>query len=130
LLLAGLERDAGRFDAQRGCLRAAVASAREAGDAAQEAEATLDLAHLDRNSGRGDAARHGYARVLELVDRESPAATAASRAVAELDARDDDGDGGDDDETGDRDGFVPDAVPEQRRDEPPRSRRDGPHAAL
>ena len=77
LLLAGLERDAGRFDAQRGCLRAAVASARRAGDATREAEASLDLAHLDRHSGRTDDARAGYARVHELVDEDSPAAQAA-----------------------------------------------------
>ena len=110
LLLAGLERDAGRFDAQRGCLRAAVASAREAGDAAREAEARLDLAHLDRHSGRTAEARAGYARVTELVGEDGPSALAAARAVAEMDAdEDEDGD--------DAAGPGPDPVPAQRRDE-------------
>jgi tetratricopeptide (TPR) repeat protein len=135
LLLAGLERDAGRFDAQRGCLRAAVTSAREAGDPAREAEAALDLAHLDRHSGRTEAARDGYARVLELAGPDSPTATAASRAVAELD---DDAGGTEDDEGHADDGFVPDTVPEQRRDEagsrgasaPSRPRPDVPRASL
>jgi tetratricopeptide (TPR) repeat protein len=104
LLLAGLERDAGRFDAQRGCLRAAVASAREAGDAGREAEARLDLAHLDRHSGRTAEARAGYARVTELVGEDGPSALAAARAVAEMDA-DDDAEPG------------PEPVPAQRRDD-------------
>jgi tetratricopeptide (TPR) repeat protein len=164
LLLAGLERDAGRFDAQRGCLRAAVASARQAGDSTREAEASLDLAHLDLHSGRTEAARSGYLRVLDLVDEDSPTATAASRAVAELDVDhgpDDPGTSGDDRDDGDgadtdrdrgdsdrddrddrddsdrehhvADGFVPDALPEQRQDEaegPSRPRPDGPRAAL
>ena len=104
LLLAGLERDAGRFDAQRGCLRAAVASAREAGDVSREAEARLDLAHLDRHSGRTAEARAGYARVVELVGEDGPSALAAARAVAEMDTEDD---------------VEPAAepVPAQRRDE-------------
>ena len=104
LLLAELERDAGRFDAQRGCLRAAVASAREAGDAGREAEARLDLAHLDRHSGRTAEARAGYARVSELVGVDGPSALAAARAVAEMDTDDD---------------AVPgtEPVPAQRRDD-------------
>ncbi|HEY2224196.1 tetratricopeptide repeat protein [Actinomycetospora sp.] len=134
LLLAGLERDAGRFDAQRGCLRAAVSSARRAGDSTREAEASLDLAHLDRNSGRTDEARTGYTRVLELVDADTPTATAASRAVVELDADENDGDAGTPDERDpDREipgGFVPEAVPEQRQDEAEPSRPDGPRASL
>jgi tetratricopeptide (TPR) repeat protein len=103
LLLAGLERDAGRFDAQRGCLRAAVASAREAGDAGREAEARLDLAHLDRHSGRTAEARAGYAEVTGLVGEDGPSALAAARAVAEMDT----------DEAGP--GTEP--VPAQRRDD-------------
>ena len=103
LLLAGLERDAGRFDAQRGCLRAAVASAREAGDAGREAEARLDLAHLDRHSGRTAEARVGYAQVVELVGEDGPSALAAARALAEMDADEE------------RPGIEP--VPAQRRDE-------------
>lgn len=86
LLLAGLERDVGRFDAQRGCLRAALDAARRAQDPAREAEAALDLADLDRRSGRADRARAGYARVLELVEQDDPLATAASRAVALLES--------------------------------------------
>ncbi|MCD2192332.1 hypothetical protein LQ327_02835 [Actinomycetospora endophytica] len=118
LLLAGLERDAGRFDAQRGCLRAAVASARRAEDPAREAEAALDLAHLDRNSRRTDAARAGYEGVLELVTGDSPAAAAAARALTELDADEDEDEDEDEDRDGEAaDGFVPDAVPEQRQDE-------------
>ena len=121
LLLAGLERDAGRFDAQRGCLRAAVASARRAGDSTREAEASLDLAHLDRNSSRTDAARAGYTRVRDLVDGETPAAQAAARALAELDAERGSSDGERDDgedvhDGDDRDGFLPDPVPEQRQE--------------
>ena len=103
LLLAGLERDAGRFDAQRGCLRAAVASAREAGDVGREAEARLDLGHLDRHSGRIAEARAGYARVTELVGADGPSALAAARAVAEMDADDDP--------------APAEPVPAQRRDE-------------
>ncbi len=112
LLLAGLERDAGRFDAQRGCLRAAVASAREAGDAGREAEATLDLAHLDRHSGRSSEARAGYARVRELVGDEGPGGTAAVRALAEME---DPADPPDPEDPGE---LVADPVPEQRQDEP------------
>jgi tetratricopeptide (TPR) repeat protein len=107
LLLAGLERDAGRFDAQRGCLRAAVASAREAGDAGREAEARLDLAHLDRHSGRTAEARAGYAEVIGLVGEDGPSALAAARAVAEMDTADADGEA--------RPGTGP--VPAQRRDD-------------
>ncbi|GLZ50533.1 hypothetical protein Acsp07_01500 [Actinomycetospora sp. NBRC 106378] len=104
LLLAGLERDAGRFDAQRGCLRAAVTAAAAAGDAGREAEATLDLAHLDRHSGRVDAARTGYDRVLALVGPDEPAGLAAGRGLTELDATSEDDDGR----------FVPAPLPEQR----------------
>ncbi|GAA4835749.1 hypothetical protein GCM10023201_25530 [Actinomycetospora corticicola] len=105
LLLAGLERDAGRFDAQRGCLRAAVTAARAAADAGREAEATLDLAHLDRRSGRADDARTGYDRVLTLVGPDEPAGLAAGRALAELDdAEPEDG----------PEAFVPAPLPEQR----------------
>ncbi len=134
LLLAGLERDAGRFDAQRGCLRAAVASARRAGDATREAEASLDLAHLDRHSGRTDDARAGYARVHELVDEDSPAAQAASRAVTEMDAERGTPDQADRDGPDDE-GFLPDPVPEQRQDEaepsaPSLRGPSGPRAAL
>lgn len=134
LLLAGLERDAGRFDAQRGCLRAAVASAREAGDAAREAEASLDLAHLDRHRGRTADARAAYTRVRELLGDDGPAGSAAVRALAEMETaagqEPDDGNGTDNGGGGggrdDTDGLVPDPVPEQRRDEP----AEGPRASL
>ncbi|WP_026204829.1 hypothetical protein [Actinomycetospora chiangmaiensis] len=108
LLLAGLERDAGRFDAQRGCLRAAVTAARTAGDAGREAEATLDLAHLDRHSGRSDAARTGYDRVLALVGPDEPAGLAAGRGLHELD----DAAAADDGPAPAR--FVPEPLPAQR----------------
>lgn len=115
LLLAELERDAGRFDAQRGCLRAAAASAREAGDDGRLAEATLDLAHLDRHSGRVDEALEGYRRVRELVPADSPGALAAAQAEREIEAevrrR------ADAERPAGRDpgpGLVPDPVPEQR----------------
>ncbi len=137
LLLAALERDAGRFDAQRGCLRAAVASAREAGDAVREAEARLDLAHLDRHSGRTAEARAGYARVRELVGEDGPSALAAARAVTEMDAADDEHAGRDADHAG----LGPDPVPTQRHDDsvpetptgssvPSGTRPDGPRASL
>ncbi|MCD2190171.1 hypothetical protein [Actinomycetospora soli] len=120
LLLAGLERDAGRFDAQRGCLRAAVAAARVAADTGREAEATLDLAHLDRRSGRTDEARSGYDRVLALVGPDEPAGLTAARALAELDTE-----GGADERAGNDDRFVPEPLPEQRGVPagPPRPRR-------
>ncbi|MFC5065892.1 tetratricopeptide repeat protein, partial [Actinomycetospora atypica] len=86
LLLAELERDAGRFDAQRGCLRAAAASARQAGDDGRQAEAVLDLAHLDRHSGRVDEALAGYRRVRELVPADAPGALAAAQAEREIEA--------------------------------------------
>ncbi len=133
LLLAGLERDAGRFDAQRGCLRAALASAREARDGVREAEARLDLAHLDRHSGRVAEARAGYARVRELVGEDSPSALAATRAEAEMDEAQEA-------ETGGGDGAGPRTlpVPEQRHDEsdtsgpasPSAPRSGGPRASL
>jgi tetratricopeptide (TPR) repeat protein len=112
LLLAGLERDAGRFDAQRGCLRAAVASARDAGDVGREAEARLDLAHLDRHSGRTAEARAGYARVIELVGEDGPSALAAARAVSEMDDPDDPADPDDDGPAG---GPGAEPVPAQRQ---------------
>ncbi|NMO92504.1 hypothetical protein [Actinomycetospora sp. TBRC 11914] len=116
LLLAGLERDAGRFDAQRGCLRAAVAAARGAGDTGREAEATLDLAHLDRHSGRTAEARSGYDRVRGLVGDETPNGTVAVRALAELDAAEQAP--ADGPEPGGGATLVPDPVPEQRQGEP------------
>lgn len=109
LLLAGLERDAGRFDAQRGCLRAAVTAARAAADTGREAEATLDLAHLDRHSGRLDDARTGYDRVLALVGPDEPAGLAAGRALGDLDSA-----GPDPAPLPAPDRFVPDPLPEQR----------------
>jgi tetratricopeptide (TPR) repeat protein len=135
LLLAGLERDAGRFDAQRGCLRAAVASAREAGDDTREAEASLDLAHLDRLRGRTVDARAAYSRVRELLGDDSPGGSAAARSLAEMETaarrEPDDGDDEHDDDGAGRagtDGLVPDPVPEQRQDEP--APAEGPRASL
>ncbi|MDL5155724.1 hypothetical protein [Actinomycetospora termitidis] len=129
LLLAGLERDAGRFDAQRGCLRAAVAAARTAADVGRQAEATLDLAHLDRHSGRLAEARAGYERVGELVDPDEPAGLTAARALAELDAGDGSEDAEKSEDTDDEPpaGFVPDPLPEQRAgsDGPPLPRDGG-----
>lgn len=115
LLLAELERDAGRFDAQRGCLRAAAASAREAGDDGRQAEAVLDLAHLDRHSGRVDEALEGYRRVRELVAADAPGAVAAAQAEREIEAeaakRTDAQTGAGREPGAD---LVPDPVPEQR----------------
>jgi len=69
-MLAALERGAGRADARRHWLRAAVAAARESGDSRRCADALVELAHLDWTAGDVDAARAAFTEAAASGDVE------------------------------------------------------------